>query len=311
MNHDRTRMAALVATAALLAACSGGAGTQPARPVSSAAAATAQATPNTTLVGDFDVGGRTMHLVCVGPVDTGRPTVIFEAGLGGDLTVWAPVLTPLSATERGCSYDRAGVGMSEPADGPRTTADQVSDLRALLKAADVKPPYLLVGHSSGAYNVLVHGDAFPDEVAGAILADPRPPMASARFLDLLPAETAGESDLIHEYRDGYLNWERDPSGNPEGLNLADSAIEAEAATGFGDRPIVVLSAGDAELDGSDLEAALAGQFAGVWTELQQELATRSSRGQFEVVDRSTHDMTFDRPDAIIEAIQATVASMGG
>ena len=47
------------------------------------------------LVGDIDIGGRTLSVACLGPVDTGRPTVIFETGLGGDRFVWADVFTAL------------------------------------------------------------------------------------------------------------------------------------------------------------------------------------------------------------------------
>ena len=266
------------------------------------AAPTASAIADTTLVADLDVGGRTLHIVCIGPVGLDEPTVIFEHGLGGDFGVWADVLTTVGETHRGCSYDRAGAGMSEPAERPRTTRDQVADLRSLLEAARIEPPYLLVGHSSGAYNVLVHADEHPDDVAGIVLVDPRPPSASARFLAALPAESATESDAIHQYRAGYTAWEADPSGNAEGLHLIDSATEAESVKDLGSIPLTVLSADGDEGEGSDLDPALATAFEAIWRDLQEELAARSDAGRFELVVGSTHDMPFDRPDAIVEAI---------
>ena len=83
---------------------------------------------------------------------SGRPTpgvrrLVFESGLGGDAGQWGAVLHELGGTGRACSYDRAGVGQSEPATVGRTTKEQVADLRALLTAADVEPPYLLAGFS--------------------------------------------------------------------------------------------------------------------------------------------------------------------
>ncbi len=258
---------------------------------------------DTTLVADLDVGGRTLHIVCIGPIGLDQPTVIFEHGLGGDFGVWADVLTRVGATHRGCSYDRAGSGMSERAPGSRTTRDQVTDLRALLDAAGIEPPYLLVGHSSGAYNVLVHAADKPDDVAGMVLVDPRPPAASSRFLAELPAESATESDVIHQYRAGYTEWEADPSGNAEGLDLMASAAEAESARGFGSIPLIVLSADGDEGEGADLDPALATRFESIWAELQAELATRSTAGRLELIANSTHDMPFDRPDAIVDAIE--------
>jgi pimeloyl-ACP methyl ester carboxylesterase len=263
-------------------------------------------TADTTLVADLDVGGRTLHIVCIGPLGLDQPTVIFEHGLGGDFGVWADVLTKVGETHRGCSYDRAGSGMSEQAPGARTTRDQVGDLRALLGAAGIEPPYLLVGHSSGAYNVLVHAADQPDDVAGMVLVDPRPPTASSRFLAELPPESASEPDVIHQYRAGYTEWEADPTGNAEGLDLLESAVQAEAARDFGSIPLIVLAADGDEGEGSDLDPALATTFETIWADLQAELATRSTAGRLELVSNSTHDMPFDRPDAIVDAIEEII-----
>jgi pimeloyl-ACP methyl ester carboxylesterase len=295
--------------ALLVGACGPGAPSQ-------GAAATVEASPpaaaDTTYVADVDIGGRTMHVVCLGPTDTGRPTVIFESGLGGEFDTWGEVLTRLSATDRGCSYDRAGVGMSETASGPRTTADQVDDLRTMLASAGVEPPFVLVGHSLGGWNVLVHADRHPDDVAGAILVDARPPAASARYLAELPAEAAGEPDVLHQYREGYTTWEADATRNPEGLLLADSALQAGSADGLGDRPRVVLAAADtSDGEGSDLDAGLAGRFETIWWELQEELAARSTSGRLERVTDTGHDMPYERPDAILDAITEVLATTGG
>ena len=62
----------------------------------------------------------------------------------------------------------------------RTTDDQVADLRALLAAAKVPPPYLLVGYSLGGWNAIVHADRYPDDVVGAVFAEVRPPAMSQR-----------------------------------------------------------------------------------------------------------------------------------
>ena len=158
---------------------------------------------------DIDVGGRTLSLACVGLTDSGRPTVVFETGLGGDRGVWADVMTTLQETDRGCSYDRAGLGLSEPAPKPRTTGDQVEDLHSLLAAAGLKPPYILVGHSSGGWNVMVYGDKYPDDVSGVVMVDVRPPAFSERIVAALPPKSAGEPEAIQQARSEEA-WEKDP-----------------------------------------------------------------------------------------------------
>ena len=102
-----------------------------------------------------------MHILCVGPTDTGRPTVIFESGLGGDAGQWSDVIHELDGSTRTCAYDRAGVGNSEPATVGRTTKDQVADLRALLAAAKVRRRTSSSGTRSVAGTCMVHADAHP------------------------------------------------------------------------------------------------------------------------------------------------------
>ena len=56
----------------------------------------------------------------------------------------------VSAFARVCSYDRAGLGWSDPTGAPRSLDNIVSELRALLCDAAIPAPYILVGHSFGA-----------------------------------------------------------------------------------------------------------------------------------------------------------------
>ncbi len=112
--------------------------------------------------------GRRLNLYCLGK---GSPTVIFEAGLGGDNSGWARVQPAVAAHTRACSYDRAGMGYSDPARRASDSANIVDDLHRLLKAAAIKPPYILVGHSLGGMYVRLYADTYFDEVAGMGLVD--------------------------------------------------------------------------------------------------------------------------------------------
>src|SRR5258707_6191766 len=82
----------------------------------------------------------------------GTPTVILESGLGDTLEVWSSV-QPLIAA--GCAqtlaYNRAGYLGSDNSNSPRDSATIVAELRAELQRQDIKPPYVLVGHSIGGF----------------------------------------------------------------------------------------------------------------------------------------------------------------
>lgn len=95
------------------------------------------------------VDSRRMNIYCSG---TGSPTVILDSGLGGDMTDWRLVQGRIARRTRVCSYDRAGMGFSDPAPVPRDASAIVNELHALLQVANISPPYVLVGHSiAGLY----------------------------------------------------------------------------------------------------------------------------------------------------------------
>jgi len=312
-----TTILAIAGVAVAVIGCTSGGGggsaaasAAPAVAASPGALASAGAPPaGRDFLKNVDIGGRSLSIACVGPTDTGRPTVIFEAGLGGDKRVWSDVLSSLQATDRACSYDRAGVGMSKPGPIPQTTDGQVDDLRKLLAAVGVKPPYVLVGYSVGGWNVLVHAGRYPKDVVGVVMVDVRPPLVSDAFRKALPPKAAGESEAIRQTREDLTEWEYDPSGNPEGLDLIKSAAQAAASPGFGDDPLVVLVAGEKEDDG--LPASLAATFDRIWMDQVAMLTKLSSKGRQEIVPRATHDLPYEQPEVVLDAVHEVLGEAAG
>lgn len=309
MLQPRIRSAlAPAAIAALLAAC--GSASTPTTSTGPTEGLVATPAPVATtaavshdFVRDVEVDGRKLHVLCVGPVDSGRPTLVFESGLGGDVETWGAVLSEIQKTDRACAYDRLGDGQSDKPPGPRTTVDQVADLRGLLAAIEVEPPYVLVGYSVGGWNVLVHDDLHGADVVGAVMADVRPPGVSERWLEALPPAASDEPEGVRLNREDLTVFEADPSRNPELLDLRRSAAQAIAAKGFGDKPLVVLAAANSAAITEGLDEPLAGTFEAAWWELQQALADLSTAGRLEKVENATHDMPWERTDAIVAAIR--------
>lgn len=116
-----------------------------------------------------DIGGHRLHIHCQGE---GSPTVVTECGHGTFSLAWTLVQEEVARFTRVCSYDRAGLGWSEPSPNARTASNIVEELHALLAQAGIKPPYVLVGHSIGGLFVRVYAHRYPDQVAGLVLDDP-------------------------------------------------------------------------------------------------------------------------------------------
>jgi pimeloyl-ACP methyl ester carboxylesterase len=115
-----------------------------------------------------DIGGRKLHLDCTGK---GSPTVILMAGGGAFSIDWALVQPKIAESTRVCSYDRAGLGWSDPGPAEDTVEETVSDLHALLQASGERGPYVLVGASIGGIFIQAYQRAFPAEVAALVFSN--------------------------------------------------------------------------------------------------------------------------------------------
>src|ERR1700761_909501 len=146
--------------------------------LAAALAAPAAAAPNpwwTGFIGGGKLvpvgGGRSLYLYCEG---AGGPVVLMDSGLGDDASAWSQVQDQIAqaAKTRVCVYDRAGLGRSTGPAGPRDTRSETADIAALLKAAKLPGPYVLVGHSMASFNVRLFAFEHPKEVAAIVLVDP-------------------------------------------------------------------------------------------------------------------------------------------
>lgn len=117
----------------------------------------------------ISIGDRKLHLHCTG---TGTPTIILEAGASAFAIDWSLVQPEVARGSRVCSYDRARHGWSDPSPSVGTPEEVVRDLRAVLLAAKVSPPYVLVGASMGGIYVRMYQLHHPGDVVGLVLVDP-------------------------------------------------------------------------------------------------------------------------------------------
>jgi len=137
-------------------------------------------------------GGRRLHINCSGMSIAGGPTVLLESGAGNAASVWNRVQPEVAKFARVCSYDRAGLGSSDPVPAPRTIVALTEDLHALLMNAKVSGPYILVGHSLGGILVRLYASFYPLEVIGMVLVDSSHEDEPDRGLALIPPDKLEE-----------------------------------------------------------------------------------------------------------------------
>jgi pimeloyl-ACP methyl ester carboxylesterase len=118
----------------------------------------------------IDVGGRRLHLLCTG-TGTGQPTVILAAGGNAYAIDWTLVQPRVADSTRVCSWDRAGLGWSEPGPADESIEQTTSDLHTLLARGGERGPFILAGASVGGIFIQAYQHAYPEQVAGLVFSN--------------------------------------------------------------------------------------------------------------------------------------------
>lgn len=130
--------------------------------------------------------GRMLHFVCMGE---GSPTIILSAGLGDFAGIaWSTIQPEMAKITRVCSWDRPGFGLSDGTSIPQDVTSTTADLEAALATEELSGPYVMIGHSFGAYESLLFADRHPEKVVGMVLVDPSIPDQAALLQQALPAQ---------------------------------------------------------------------------------------------------------------------------
>lgn len=242
------------------------------------AANPAPAAPPAATAVTENVNGRQVEYVQAGH---GTPAVVFENGLGGTLDNWRQVLAEVSKTTTVLAYNRPGYGDSAPAATPRDGEHIAAELRELLAAAHLKPPYILVGHSAGGLYMQHFARRYPREVAGLLLVDSTHPL-----------QFQGKGAL-----DGSLRPRRQAAAQQE-LDLLNATGESVLALPtFSGQPVIVLSALK--------PLSVRGDHADDANEKRRNVV-RLYPGAKQVWVDSGHKIPQEKPEAVVEAVREII-----
>lgn len=262
----------------------------------------------------IDVGGRRLHILCKG-VAAG-PTVVFEAGLSQYTanTTYGMAQDAIAPWARVCTYDRAGLGWSDPAPQGWTQAGMVADLHALLAAAGEPKPYVIVAHSMGGLLARTYARTYPSDVAGLILLDATSDedfdeLAAARVaivpkLDAaigssspgvpvigMPAGTSPE--VVMAFTPEILQGVKTEF---EALDRLPAEMKRPSGFGhLGNLPLIVVRRGKTEKPPSEEDLR--------HQRVQENLAKLSTNSTLIVAQNSGHTIPLDEPGVVADAVR--------
>jgi pimeloyl-ACP methyl ester carboxylesterase len=273
----------------------------------------------------IDVGGYKLHLYCTGANADGIPTVIMETGLGSISSTWARVQPEIAKATRVCSYDRAGMGWSDPGPGPRDAQHIAEELHTLLHNAKIPGPYVLVGWSYGGLYVHEYAGHYGDEVVGLVLLDSSHPdqwtstpegqaqfssnskiyavaptlvrLGVMRALGLLQPDSGLPTPYNEELKASFAatkDWDEQSAEFLASLTSAEEVRESELSDSM---PLFVLSATEHGTPPAQEQ---------LWQRWQNDLALLSTNSIHHIVDGADHASFWRDPETVKVSVAAIV-----
>lgn len=274
---------------------------------------------------NVDIGGGVLLEAVV--EGSGPVTVVFENGLATALEEWEAVLPSVASRARTVRYNRRRAAAAGDV-AARTAGDLAEDLRALLDALGVRPPYVLVAHSWGGVIARTFIHAHPGDVAGLVLVDATHETIDSRGFALLPL-MYGLMGLARRFAAGrrWLLNTLAPAGAPASYRarleqrVGDPAqwrivLRTARSEGAGIRPsLAALSRDCPDLPAIPVRVLTAGGVTGPNLKQIQRvhaawkaMVARAPRAQYTNIPSSGHQMPVEVPavvgDAVVSVLDA-------
>lgn len=244
----------------------------------------------------ISVAGHQVNMVRMG---SGTYTVIFESGFGSDLTVWRNVAPAIAKSAQVVAYSRAGHGKSAAKPGERTVQANTADLEQMIAAAQLRPPFILVGHSYGGFLIRDFAAKNPAKVAGMVFVEASDERLETELRKIDPAKTAQDTKLL----EGYI-----PPKYKAELKHVQAILDSGKLTTAGplpDVPVAVLTSTMKHEQPEFLMHSPAGMKT--WRSLHESFFRQFSNGVHTVASNAGHNIHLEQPQLVIAAIEQVMA----
>jgi pimeloyl-ACP methyl ester carboxylesterase len=243
----------------------------------------------------INVGDHSLEMIQAG---AGPYTVIFESGFGTDYKVWGNVASEVMNTNQVMLYSRAGTGNSETNPKPQSLEQAVQDLTTLIEKADLKAPFILVGHSYGAFIIRAYAAKHPDKVKGMVFVDP----AHEKMMQELK-----KADHAKAVRDIALQKGFIPARFRQENELINQIFDKAALPDFGKLPQVPAVVITSVQQRANPELFLyEPRGVEVWRSLHNEFFSQFTSGAHVVTAKSGHNIHREEPELVVNAINQVV-----
>jgi pimeloyl-ACP methyl ester carboxylesterase len=231
------------------------------------------------------------------------PSIVLVGGFGSDLQTWKRLYAALNPGNAIFAYSRAGVGASENIAGERDATTIAIEMKSILEANNIRPPYVLVAHSMGGTYARMFYHLNPGKVKGIVLIDATHENQLDSLLSMIPQPdrdfayagmTAVNDSILNTYPAGSVKEEFR-------ANFAINYSQIRQYPVITDIPLYVISSTKVDefnpLFVVDIKKALHQQWA----------LNAGANGKFVATEKSGHYIQVEEPGLVAEGIRWVLA----
>jgi pimeloyl-ACP methyl ester carboxylesterase len=226
-------------------------------------------------------------------------SVVLIAGFNSEMATWQKLYNELDPNLTLFTYNRPGVGRSENVPGDRDANTIVEELKSVLDANGVKPPFVLVGHSMGGIYARMFYHKYPSLVKGIVLVDATHEKQLDTLLSTVPQP---DRDIIAQlmYQDHLDSLAVIPDGSVKEefrANYQRNYEQIRSYPSITNLPVYVITSTKLPADNNPLIPTVAAALHQQWA------AQAGNKGRFVATTKSGHYIQLDEPRLVADGIK--------
>jgi pimeloyl-ACP methyl ester carboxylesterase len=229
----------------------------------------------------------------------GTASIVLIAGYNSEMSTWEKMYRQLDPNMTVFTYNRPGVGRSADVPGKRDALTIANELKAVLQANNVKPPYILVAHSMGGIYARLFHHLNPSLVKGLVLVDATHERQIETLLTLVPEEyrDVALQQMEADFQDSLVVIPPGSRKEEFRSNYQENYTQIKQYAPITNIPVYVLTSTQMGEEDNPAVMEIKKALHAEWA------AAAGAKGRFVTTDRSGHYIQYEEPRLVVEGIK--------
>jgi pimeloyl-ACP methyl ester carboxylesterase len=230
---------------------------------------------------------------------SGSASIVLIAGFNSEMATWEKMYKQIDPNMTVFTYNRPGVGQSANVAGKRDAATIANELKAVLQASNIKPPYIFVAHSMGGIYARMFYHQNPSLVKGLVLVDATHERQIDSLLTLVPDNMRDliRQEMEAEFQQALGSMPLSSVKEEFRSNFDENYTQIKQYGQISTVPVYVITSTKVEENGDPAVIEITKALHAQWA------AAAGTKGKFVTTDKSGHYIQVEEPHLVVEGIR--------